>query len=79
MTYDDWKARDDAPEPEPEWYCEACHHYGTRSDTCGCPCCTEPVHCQVLTSRCEGYAMPGRSLCRPCDDYAADAADRLKA
>lgn len=45
MTYDDWKTRDDTPEPEPEWYCEACHHYGRDSDPCGCPCCTEPPEC----------------------------------
>lgn len=40
MTYDEWKARDDTPQPEPTSWCEQCQH-----DDCGCPCCTDPAEC----------------------------------
>ena len=45
MTYDDWKTRDDTPEPERDGWCDECEHY-----ECDCPCCTEP---QEITLACQ--------------------------
>lgn len=70
MTYDEWKARDDTPEPEPEWYCDECHHYGRRNDSCGCPCCSElPEHTPGPWS---ADKMTGGSWC-VCTDSGAIA------
>lgn len=35
MTYDDWKATDDTPEPDPN-RCVQCEH---PEGHCDCPCC----------------------------------------
>jgi ribosomal protein S14 len=39
MTYDDWKATDTTPEPDPN-RCETCGH---PEGYCDCPCCHEDV------------------------------------
>lgn len=63
MTYDDWKTRDDTPEPAPV-VCEKCEH---RADSCDCPCCNEYPECPACGSPdpcLRGFALDAE----PCAD-----------